>query len=291
MYMIGHLRHFLRHYFTPYHTNNYRAAVLHSSYFITYLILLLFVQTSTSWMKKIDPDILGYATDITAEKIVELVNRERAKYNLSELTVSNELAGAATAKASDMLKFNYWAHVSPTGTTPWEFITGAGYKYIYAGENLAKNFNVSSDVVDAWMNSPTHRANLLKPEYREIGVSVINGKLQGDDTTLIVQEFGARSREIAKNTKVETPPGPQIPAYQGSSAQIPAQKTNPISYLRINKKVSLYITEFLLVVLCIDALFMWKFKTDRITGHTLSHIIFLMALLGAMGATGIGVIL
>jgi hypothetical protein len=289
--MFQKVTHIFRHYFTPHHSNNYRARFLHGSYIITYIVLLLFVQTGTHWINDYNPNILGYATDITVDKIVQLVNEQRAKNNLDPLTVSTELSTAATAKAADMFKNNYWAHVSPTGTTPWQFITGSGYKYIYAGENLAKNFNASQEVVDAWMNSPTHRANLLKPEYKEIGMAVVNGKLQGDETTLVVQEFGSRSVEIAHQTS-EQPIKPQVnPKYQGTSDQNNIGTSSILSTFRINKKLSIYLAEFLLGILCIDALYMWKFKATRVSGHTLAHIIFILALIGAMGATGIGVIL
>jgi hypothetical protein len=291
--MFQKLKHIFRHYFTPHHTNNYKARFLHMSYFITYAVLLIFLQTGTHWLSLYNPNILGYATDISVDKLLELVNKERLKNDLTPLTLSNELTSAATAKASDMFKFNYWAHVSPTGTTPWQFITGSGYKYIYAGENLAKNFDASQDVVTAWMNSPTHRANLLKPEYKEIGMAVVNGKLQGDETTLVVQEFGSRSVEVARQTDQQPIKQQTLPNYQGLADQ--NKNTNAstlsISSFRINKKVSIYLAEFLLGILCIDAIYMWKCKATRMSGHTLAHIIFILALLGAMGATGIGVIL
>jgi hypothetical protein len=93
-----------------------------------------------------------------------------------------------------MFSNNYWAHFSPQGKSPWDFIVGAGYTYTLAGENLAKNFNDSVGVVDAWMNSPSHRENLLKPGYKEIGFAVVNGTLNGEETTLVVQMFGATTK-------------------------------------------------------------------------------------------------
>jgi hypothetical protein len=267
--------------------------MLHGSYFIFYILLLLFVQTSTFWVNKLFPDVLGYATDISVEKVLDLVNQERTKNNLSPLSLNTDLSTAATAKAADMFKNNYWAHVSPKGTTPWEFITGSGYKYIYAGENLAKNFETSQDVVVAWMNSPTHRANILKPEYKEIGIAVMNGSLQGDATTLVVQEFGSRTLGDARQPNVPAEnAAPNLQAQVSDQAVVVDQESPaPASSFRINRKASIYIAEFLLLILCIDAIYMWKFKATRLTGHTIAHIIFMLALIGAMGATGLGVIL
>ncbi len=93
-------------------------------------------------------------------------------------------------KATDMFARNYWAHYGPDGTTPWSFITNSGYEYEYAGENLAKNFMFSDGVVQAWMESPTHRENILRNEYTEIGYAIQNGVLNGEETTLVVQMFG-----------------------------------------------------------------------------------------------------
>jgi hypothetical protein len=251
---------------------------------------------------------LGYATDITVEEIITLVNQERTKDGLNPLTQSSELTSAATAKGTDMFANDYWAHISPTGTTPWEFITKSGYQYTYAGENLAKSFSTAQDVVDAWMKSPSHKANILKPEYKEIGIAVLNGHLSGEETTLVVEEFGSRSGTQLAQGQPGTPPNDaagqpagqpnavtksapvaQIPVVRGSQGNQSQVKSFFLSVT--TKTVSLWLAEFLLVVLFIDSIFIWKHKTIRVSGHSLAHIAFLLALLGAMGATGIGVIL
>ena len=287
--MIKNLRFFVRHYLIPHNSNNYRAKALHHHTLIFYIIFLLLFQTFYLVARKIDPNILGYATDITVEKILQLVNLERQKANLEPLVLSPNLSEAAQDKGVDMFAKNYWAHISPTGTTPWEFITKSGYNYIYAGENLAKSFDKSEDVITAWMKSPTHRANILKPEYTEIGLSVKNGVLNGEETTLVVQEFGSRVKPVAVSGSENIKP--QFAETPYSADLIADTKTASFPLLRINRTLSLVIAEFLLVVLLIDGLFIWKNKTVRIQGHSLAHVMFLLALLGAMGATGIGAIL
>lgn len=288
----------LHHYLIPHESNNYRARSLHNSAIILYLVVLVSFQFGRSILQKLNPDVLGYATDISVSKVLELVNQKRLEANLAPLTLSNELSQAATAKANDMYGKNYWAHISPTGATPWVFINNAGYQYLYAGENLARNFNTSREVVDAWMSSPTHRANILKSEYKDIGLAVVNGRLNGEETTLVVEEFGTRTAPIA-DAKPPIIPATAIAQAQNQLAgtttadnqqKIEAKNSFNISFTS-SKSLSLLLTEFLLVVLFADSIYLWKTKTARFGSHSLAHIIFLVALIGAMGATGMGVIL
>lgn len=287
------------HYLLPHESNNYRAKVLHNSSVIFYLILLVVFQFSINFIKHVRPNVLGYATDITLEKLITLVNQKRIEANLAPLSLSDQLSTAATQKAQDMFGKDYWAHISPTGITPWAFITSSGYEYLYAGENLARNFDSADEVINAWMNSPSHRANILKPEYQDIGLAIMNGKLNGEDITLVVQEFGAK----ANVEVIAAPPGKNTqPDDIIASSHVPARteilignkiRTSTITSFipTFNKSFSLLLAEFLLVVLFIDSIYLWKHKTSRLSSHSLAHIIFLGALTGAMGATGIGAIL
>ena len=293
------LKNKIHHYFLPHESNNYKARTLHVTVFIYYIALLLLFQTSAGIIRHAVPNILGYATSITVEQTLALVNKKRAETGLSPLQLSFELSTAATQKAADMFTKDYWAHVSPTGATPWQFINGAGYQYTYAGENLAKSFDTSEDVVEAWMNSPSHRANLLKPEYTDIGLAVMNGKLRGEETTLVVQEFGAKiaSSQPAQSKEPSVKSAPVVPDSHPANLQaVKSESTLPAtSFPRFNfhlsKTLSLILAEFLLIVLFLDSIYIWKHKIFRISSHSLAHIIFLTALIGAMTATGVGVIL
>src|SRR4030065_255642 len=120
-------------------------------------------------------NILGYATDINMPALYQLVNEQRQNNNLPPLTYNEKLAQAAYGKAQDMFTKNYWAHYAPDGATPWNFILASGYQYEYAGENLAKNFLFSQNVLDAWMASPSHRENILRKDYNEVGFAIVNG--------------------------------------------------------------------------------------------------------------------
>jgi uncharacterized protein YkwD len=127
---------------------------------------------------------------VISSVLVELTNNDRSSTGLATLTVNPTLTEIAQAKANDMAAKGYFAHTSPEGLTPWYWFKQGGYKFSYAGENLAIDFSESPDVERAWMNSPTHRANVLGTQFSEIGVAVATGMYQGRATTFVVQEFG-----------------------------------------------------------------------------------------------------
>lgn len=196
----------LRYLLTPHQSNNHKPRALHPQAFLFYILLIFVVQVSLRTVSIAFPNVLGFATDISVDRLLDMTNQKRQEAGLSSLSISPTLSQAAANKASDMFTKDYWAHIAPDGTSPWDFITGAGYKYIYAGENLAKSFNDSSGVVSAWMESPTHKDNVLKKEYKEVGFAVVNGKLNGEETTLVVQMFGSTNSspdpKVAQNSLV-----------------------------------------------------------------------------------------
>lgn len=129
-------------------------------------------------------------------ELVILTNNARLKEGKLPLEWNSKLHEAAYSKASHMLEVGYFDHISPDGTTPWSFIKDSGYFYSTAGENLAMDFNVSAHAVDAWMQSPTHRANILDNDFTELGLAIREGVLNGEKTTIIVQMFGTPSSAL-----------------------------------------------------------------------------------------------
>lgn len=123
--------------------------------------------------------------------VTQDTNQERAHVALAPLTRSALLDQAAQLKADDMAKNSYFAHFSPSGVSPWYWFDMAGYRYTYAGENLAIHFSDSDAVVAAWMDSPAHRANITNTHYTEIGIGTARGYYDGYDTVFVVQLFGA----------------------------------------------------------------------------------------------------
>lgn len=122
--------------------------------------------------------------------LTDLTNQQREVEHLSTLVVNPLLNRVAALKAKDMADKGYFAHTSPEGKAPWYWFTLVGYSYESAGENLAVDFTDSTDVTLAWMNSPTHKANILKNAYTEIGTGIATGTYQGKKTIFVAQVFG-----------------------------------------------------------------------------------------------------
>lgn len=289
-----------RHFFIPQHTNNHRAKALHVDALLIYVLLFALFNLGIRAAHKIVPDVLGYATDINVQQLLGGTNAKRQEAGLSPLALNSTLSVAAANKAADMFAKNYWAHNSPAGATPWDFITGAGYRYTVAGENLAKNFSTSQAVVDAWMASPSHRANILKSNYRDVGLAVVNGTLNGEETTLVVEMFGATSGELAAAPTPPTQPA-RLPARQvvvpkeAAVVNEPAPTVQPIQQPAISGFQSVNVQPLLNIptvsrdlvfafvgilmgVLLVDAWVASRRHVVRIAGHNIAHILFLSAL-------------
>ncbi len=143
---------------------------------------------------------------ILVSTLGDLTNKERISENLAPLKTNPLLMKSAELKAKDMSDYGYFAHTSPEGKTPWYFLDEAGYKYQYAGENLAINFSDTEDVTAAWMKSPTHRANIEKSEYTEMGSAIATGTYLGKEAVFVVQVYGnPRIEEAETVVQKESP--------------------------------------------------------------------------------------
>lgn len=114
-----------------------------------------------------------------ATEVLQLVNAERTKNGLKELTLSHTLNGIATEKAKDMRDKNYFSHQSHTYGSPFEMLQQFGVKYQSAGENIAGGQKTAQDVMNDWLNSSGHRANILNKNYTELGVGYVEGGAYG----------------------------------------------------------------------------------------------------------------
>lgn len=144
------------------------------------------------------------ALPIYADGVLAFTNAERYREGLPILSSNEALSRAAAAKLQDLFANQYFAHESPSGESASDLITGAGYKYLAVGENLALgSFTSNKHVVTAWMDSPGHRANILKPTYTEIGIAAGHGVYQGRSAWIVVQHFGLPKTECpAVDTKL-----------------------------------------------------------------------------------------
>jgi len=129
---------------------------------------------------------------LTKAKVIAETNIQRYDNDtLLPLVENVKLSAAAKAKADDMFKDQYFEHVSPSGVDPGELVKSAGYEYVVTGENLILgNFESEKELVQHWMDSPGHRANILNKRFTEIGVAMVKGVYKGETVWIGVQEFG-----------------------------------------------------------------------------------------------------
>lgn len=206
------------HYFVPGPHNAHRPRILHRPFLIFFLAIILATEgflVSSLIARQNDQQFL--AAVVPAE-IIALTNTERSANDVGQLTNDALLDQAAQAKADDMAAQGYFAHTGPDGKTPWQWISASGYQYQYAGENLAVRFINSTDVINAWMESPTHRANIVKAVYTQIGVGVAEGMYQGQPATYVVQYFGT-----PKNMQLAADAAAIPPAKSASVAPVVAR--------------------------------------------------------------------
>ena len=267
----------LSHLFWPRQSNNYKAKTLHVSSLSVLMLLVMASQIAITIFSRSIPTVLGIASSITAQELVDLTNSKRVEAGLPALTFNQLLAQAAQAKAADMIVKNYWAHTSPDGATPWVWFKNLGYKYLYAGENLARDFSDSAGVVNAWMNSPTHRENILSNRYREVGIAVVHDNFQGQPTTLVVQMFGTQVSSVPVETKVKL--GQITEAAEAVLAEVQVSSMPLIDSFSLTKAVSISLTLVLLVVMVIDAVVITRKRIVRLSGKAWAHLVFLGILL------------
>jgi uncharacterized protein YkwD len=132
------------------------------------------------------------AAEITAETVLAEMNVHRATAGLPPLRHDERLLRAADSRMRDMEELSYWAHVGPDGRSPFMTIRPQGYEFQYAGENLAAGFETAELLVQSWMESKGHRANVLSPLYQDCGVAVIDGATTGRSTGRSVVVLFAR---------------------------------------------------------------------------------------------------
>lgn len=278
--------------FLPHHQNNHKAHLIRSTSLFALSFLFVVSQLFLNSFLLVQPKVLGFSANISPEMIIELTNGERTKMGLSIVKENKLLSEAARQKAADMFAFNYWAHVSPSGRSPWSFFNDVGYRYQYAGENLARDFHEPESVVRAWMNSPSHRENIVNSKYQEIGVAVVDGTLQGVETTLVVQLFGTPYGAVVEKPTTQTVA--QNPAEVPAPAEtvkttLPESKTvlvrgteNKIpltSPLDLTRAVIIFIVGILIGVFAADAFLVSRSQTPRFSSRSLAQMMFLVFVL------------
>jgi hypothetical protein len=218
--------------FIPHEANDHRPHFLRNKNMRNVLFLVLFLEIFTFLIPTITKiNITGSMASVLPSVLSDLTNTERKSQKLSTLSINPILNKAAEMKAQDMAKNSYFAHTSPSGKNPWYWLKEVGYSYQYAGENLAINFTDSKDVTSAWMASPTHKANIVKENYTEIGTGVAFGVYQGRETVFVAQVYANPApKTISKSTPSKTQ------SKNISLASVKKQSTNVLG-VQIDTKV------------------------------------------------------
>ena len=181
----------MKNLFLPTEANNYQPRLLSKLALYCYLVLILVVNVGLSLLVP-----KSVKADVNIGTIYQLQNEERSNRGLSGLTMNSLLIESATQKAKAMLKSDCWSHYCPDGKSPWDFFDTAGYDYVYAGENLAEGFVDTNKLFQAWMNSPTHRANIINENFTEVGIGYATGKYQNiENNTIVVVHFGSTNKK------------------------------------------------------------------------------------------------
>ncbi len=205
--------------------------------YVPILLIVLVGLVFGSPQRMDQPGVLAYATEMSSGGLLAATNNQRAANGKASLTIHSSLNAAAQAKANDMIARNYWSHNTPDGEEPWIFIDATGYSYTKAGENLAYGFSTSSETITGWMNSPTHRDNMLDSGFSEVGFGYANGaNYNGDGQETVVVAMYAQpaaaapvqaQQQVAPATTApaQAAPAPAATAPTSEPAPTPAQAT------------------------------------------------------------------
>lgn len=176
--------------------------------------------------KVAQPATLAYATEMGASSLLAATNAQRADNGLGPLTLNTKLNASAQAKANDMVSRDYWNHNTPDGKEPWVFFDAAGYVYQKAGENLANSFSTSEATVIGWMNSPSHRANILDTSYTEVGFGFVNAEnfTGKGESTVVVAHYG---QPLTAVNPTPAPAAASQPATQSATKTTPTPTPAP----------------------------------------------------------------
>lgn len=184
------MKDWLKKWFVPHEGNDFKPDILQQTAVVGMLVLVLISFSIANLQSIIWISSDWLVSTILPAVVVLETNTARGEEGKVPLSRSELLDEVARLKAEDMASKGYFAHWSPSGESPWYWFGQVGYNYVYAGENIAVHFTDSGAVVDAWLNSTSHRANIMNDNYTEIGIGTAKGTYEGYDTVFVVQMFG-----------------------------------------------------------------------------------------------------
>ncbi len=181
-----------RDFFIPSHANSHKPKILRTKSLTLIVIIMALLKLSVALYVFYFMAYQAKMSENMTAQILELVNRDRVAQGLSVLNSNAVLSASALSKAENMVLNNYFAHYSPDGRKPWDFIDRNAYPYLFVGENLAMNFTSAESAHQALMLSPSHKENILNERYRDIGLAIVNGQIAGKNTNVLVQLFALK---------------------------------------------------------------------------------------------------
>lgn len=160
-----------------------------------YLFIVIFLALFTL--------IPRYSFAIDAIKLIAEVNNERVESGLIPLNQESRLSNAALQKAISLTKIQSLIHTKSQEGVAWSFINDSGYFYEIAGENLAVNFQNEAEIISHWMNSQSHRANILRSDFTDVGVAITQGKYDGKTADYVVMYFARPNLSLQKEAQIK----------------------------------------------------------------------------------------
>lgn len=205
-----------KQYFIPSEDNEHKPKILRTKSLAIIVVALIIIKMSVAgYLFCIYPN-QARMSELITKQIMELINIDRKSEGVNELANNFALNESALEKAQDMVEKGYFAHESPDGRMPWNFINRSEYAYLFAGENLAMNFTSAQAAHNALMLSETHKKNILNQRYTDVGLAVLSGEIEGKRTNVLVQIFGSTS-----STKLAIAPAVKEPAVPKQTATLP----------------------------------------------------------------------
>lgn len=200
------MKNWLKKFFVPNALNDFKPHALQRAALVGMMALVLISFSVANLQSILWVSSEWLVSTILPAVVTDATNSARAEEGKSPLVRNPTLDEAARLKAEDMAENSYFAHWSPAGVSPWHWFSEAGYSYVHAGENLAVHFTDSTTVVDAWLESPTHRENIMNAKYTEIGIGTAKGEYEGYDTVFVVQLFATPAAASAPVAVAATVP-------------------------------------------------------------------------------------
>ncbi len=224
-------------YFIPGNHNNHKPKILHTHSLILIALAIFVLKFFLLVYIFFIPQNKAMMSADFQQSLLSLINKDRIANGLLPLKENKNLDFFATLKGEDMIKKKYFSHYSPSGKRPWDWIDKSKYDYLYVGENLAMNFDNPEDVHRALMNSQHHKENILNDKFEDVGFAVLRGKIENQETSILVELFATKNKNLSKNKKSISTSTKTSPAILLGQNDLKQAGTSVLSTQNYNQKI------------------------------------------------------